>query len=66
MPQLCQQDIDMHHANDAYRYNQRLPIACGVCLLQVRCPGCQKLHLVADHLGWFGDKVRLRVWQHPT
>ncbi len=25
--------------------------------LQVRCPGCQKLHLVADHLGWFGDKV---------
>ncbi|PNW80911.1 hypothetical protein CHLRE_07g334851v5 [Chlamydomonas reinhardtii] len=22
----------------------------------VRCPGCQKLHLVADHLGWFGEE----------
>ena len=25
-------------------------------LLQVRCPGCDKFHLVADHLGWFGDR----------
>eukprot|EP00922_Rhytidocystis_sp_ex-Travisia-forbesii_P053255 GHVS01078969.1.p1 GENE.GHVS01078969.1~~GHVS01078969.1.p1 ORF type:complete len:219 (+),score=50.87 GHVS01078969.1:219-875(+) len=22
----------------------------------IRCPGCRKLHLVADRLGWFGDK----------
>ncbi|TYZ59911.1 hypothetical protein PybrP1_012244, partial [[Pythium] brassicae (nom. inval.)] len=22
----------------------------------VRCPGCQKLHLIADHLGWFDDE----------
>lgn len=22
----------------------------------IRCDGCQKLHLVADHLGWFRDK----------
>jgi hypothetical protein len=21
----------------------------------IRCPGCKKLHLFADHLGWFGD-----------
>lgn len=28
-----------------------------VCVLQVliRCPGCKALHLIADHLGWFGD-----------
>uniref|UniRef100_K3X3X9 DNL-type domain-containing protein n=1 Tax=Globisporangium ultimum (strain ATCC 200006 / CBS 805.95 / DAOM BR144) TaxID=431595 RepID=K3X3X9_GLOUD len=22
----------------------------------VRCPGCQKLHLIADRLGWFEDE----------
>ena len=22
----------------------------------VRCDGCRKLHLFADHLGWFGDQ----------
>ncbi|KAG2434951.1 hypothetical protein HYH02_012147 [Chlamydomonas schloesseri] len=22
----------------------------------VRCPGCKGLHLVADHLGWFGEE----------
>ncbi|GIL84155.1 hypothetical protein Vretimale_11125 [Volvox reticuliferus] len=22
----------------------------------VRCPGCQKLHLIADHLCWFGEE----------
>ena len=22
----------------------------------IRCDGCHKLHLVADHLGWFRDK----------
>jgi mitochondrial protein import protein ZIM17 len=22
----------------------------------VRCPGCEKLHLIADRLGWFDDE----------
>lgn len=22
----------------------------------VECPGCQARHLIADHLGWFGQK----------
>ncbi len=22
----------------------------------IRCPGCDKLHLIADHLGFFEDK----------
>ena len=21
----------------------------------VKCPGCEKYHLIADHLGWFQD-----------
>jgi protein import protein ZIM17 len=21
----------------------------------ITCPGCQSMHLIADHLGWFGD-----------
>jgi len=25
-------------------------------IVVVKCPGCQKLHLVADHLGWFASK----------
>lgn len=24
-------------------------------IVLVRCPGCSNLHLVADHLGWFGS-----------
>lgn len=37
-----------------------LPLIVLACVCprhpQVRCPGCQKYHLIADHLGWFGDK----------
>eukprot|EP00775_Hariotina_reticulata_P003968 gene3968-4221_t len=22
----------------------------------ITCPGCQAMHLIADHLGWFGDR----------
>ncbi|KAG2486644.1 hypothetical protein HYH03_014700 [Edaphochlamys debaryana] len=29
----------------------------------VRCPGCKKLHLIADHLGWFGEEPFM-VHQH--
>ena len=25
----------------------------------VRCPACQRQHLIADHLGWFGDKATI-------
>ena len=25
----------------------------------VRCPACQRRHLIADHLGWFGDKATI-------
>lgn len=39
-------------------YNQ------GVVL--VRCPGCNSLHLVADHLGWFGDSFRIEDLAHET
>ena len=29
----------------------------------VECPGCQSRHLIADHLGWFGQKGEPgRVW----
>lgn len=28
-------------------------------IVMVRCPGCSKLHLVADHLGWFGDNFKV-------
>lgn len=47
------------HAQPAcHSVQRRLPAA--YCLLRIglvliRCPGCNKLHLVADHLGWFGD-----------
>ncbi|GFR42792.1 hypothetical protein Agub_g3756, partial [Astrephomene gubernaculifera] len=32
----------------------KLSYTKGVVL--VRCPGCKKLHLIADHLGWFGEE----------
>ena len=25
----------------------------------MRCPACQRQHLIADHLGWFGDKATI-------
>lgn len=36
-------------------------------LVLITCPGCKSMHLIADHLGWFGDagfRVRpLAAWQ---
>jgi hypothetical protein len=26
-------------------------------LVLINCPGCQSMHLIADHLGWFGDSA---------
>jgi mitochondrial protein import protein ZIM17 len=28
-------------------------------IVLIRCPGCKKLHLIADHLGWFGDNFKI-------
>jgi mitochondrial protein import protein ZIM17 len=28
-------------------------------IVLIRCPGCKKPHLIADHLGWFGDNFKI-------
>jgi hypothetical protein len=42
-----------HCDTRSQRRMSRQAYSSGVVL--IRCPGCQQLHLFADHLGWFSD-----------
>ncbi|GFH25235.1 DNL-type domain-containing protein, partial [Haematococcus lacustris] len=53
-PQMAMAFTCTHCSTRSIKTFSRQSYETGVVV--VRCPGCEKQHLIADHLGWFGQK----------